>query len=161
MREEVVAGQIDNAIGKVTLDAKIADEIAAELTKESVAASEAAKTTPAATKAALTACEKQLDMLLEMRLSEQIGEQEYVSKKHVLHNRKSELRGGNWKGLRPTEEIGSNRPAGSFWRPNTGQNCSTMENLRKNAIFSKKSVEPTSSRENANGRFQNPLAIRR
>ena len=93
MREEVVAGQIDNAIGKVTLDAKIADEIAAELTKESVAASEAAKTTPAATKAALTACEKQLDMLLEMRLSEQIGEQEYVSKKHVLHNRKAELRG--------------------------------------------------------------------
>ena len=53
----------------------------------------ATKAAVAATKAALTACEKQLDILLDMRLSEQVSEPEYVSKKHILVNRKAELRG--------------------------------------------------------------------
>jgi hypothetical protein len=41
----------------------------------------------------LEMCEKQIDLLLDMRLNEQISEPEYVSKKHVLVNRKAELKG--------------------------------------------------------------------
>jgi superfamily II helicase len=37
--------------------------------------------------------QKQTDLLLDMRLNEQISEPEYVSKKHVLVNRKAELKG--------------------------------------------------------------------
>ena len=44
-------------------------------------------------KADLATCEKQIDLLLDMRLNEQISEPEYVSKKHVLVNRKAELKG--------------------------------------------------------------------
>ena len=41
----------------------------------------------------LSTCEKQIDLLLDMRLNEQITEPEYVSKKHILVNRKAELKG--------------------------------------------------------------------
>jgi hypothetical protein len=44
-------------------------------------------------KADLATCEKQIDLLLDMRLNEQISEPEYVSKKHILVNRKAELKG--------------------------------------------------------------------
>jgi hypothetical protein len=44
-------------------------------------------------KADLGACDKQIDLLLDMRLNEQISEPEYVSKKHILVNRKADLRG--------------------------------------------------------------------
>jgi hypothetical protein len=43
--------------------------------------------------AALCDCLLQMDMLLDMRLNEQISESEYVSKKHLLLNRKAELKG--------------------------------------------------------------------
>ena len=93
VREESIADQVDRSIGKVALEAAIADAMVAALEKERDASATAEEAAAAATKAAIAACEKQIDLLLDMRLSEQIGEPEYVSKKHTLVNRKAELRG--------------------------------------------------------------------
>jgi site-specific DNA recombinase len=93
VREEAIAEQVDRIIGKVALEAAIADAMVAELEKERETSAQAQEVAFASTKAALAACEKQIDLLLDMRLSEQIGEPEYVSKKHILVNRKAELRG--------------------------------------------------------------------
>ena len=93
VREDEIAAQVDREIGKVALEAAIADAMLAELKKEREASAHAEEVATAATKAALAVCEKQIDLLLDMRLSEQIGEPEYVSKKHSLVNRKAELRG--------------------------------------------------------------------
>jgi site-specific DNA recombinase len=93
VREEAIAEQVDRIIGKVALEAAIADAMVAELEKERETSAQAEEVAFASTKAALAACEKQIDLLLDMRLSEQIGEPEYVSKKHILVNRKAELRG--------------------------------------------------------------------
>jgi len=65
----------------------------AELEKERGASAQAEAAAIAATKAAIAACEGQIDLLLDMRLSEQVSESEYVPKKHILVNRKAELRG--------------------------------------------------------------------
>ena len=51
------------------------------------------KAAVARNKADLEKCEKQTDRLLDMRLNEQINEQDYVSKKHGVVNRKAELKG--------------------------------------------------------------------
>jgi hypothetical protein len=93
VREETIAEQIDREITKVALEAALADWMVSELenTREETARAEAAaieKTTEE-----IGQIEKKIDILLDMRLSEQIGEQEYVSKKHVLLNRKAELKG--------------------------------------------------------------------
>ena len=93
VREESIAEQVDREIGKVALEAAIADLVVGDLesTREEAATAQAAAIER--TKADLAQCEKKIDILLDMRLSEQIGEQEYVSKKHILLNRKAELKG--------------------------------------------------------------------
>ena len=93
VREEAIAQQVDQVIGKVALEAAIADTMVAELEKERGASAQAEAAAIAATKAAIAACEGQIDLLLDMRLSEQVSESEYVPKKHILVNRKAELRG--------------------------------------------------------------------
>jgi len=93
VREDEIAAQVDRIIGKVALEASIADAMLAEFKKERAQSANAEAAAIAATKAALTVCEKQIDLLLDLRLSEQVGEAEYVSKKHTLVNRKAELRG--------------------------------------------------------------------
>ena|SRR5208283_1385118 len=93
VREEAIAQQVDQVIGKVALEAAIADTMVAELEKEREASAQAEAAAIAATKAAIATCEAQIDRLLDMRLSEQVSESEYVSKKHILVNRKAELRG--------------------------------------------------------------------
>ena len=93
VREEIIAEQVDREIGKVALEAAIADAMLAELEKEQGVSAKAEAAAVEATKAALAACERQIDLLLDLRLSEQISEPEYVSKKHTLVNRKAELRG--------------------------------------------------------------------
>ena len=91
--EEVIIGQVDHAIGRVALDAMIADKVVRELEGEREAAATKQQATIAQLTAEVAKCEKQMDLLLDMRLNEQIAEGEYVSKKHILVNRKAELRG--------------------------------------------------------------------
>ena len=102
VREEAISEQVDRMIGKVALEAAIADLMAAELEKERAASAQAEETAAAATKAAIAACERQIDLLLDLRLSEQVSEAEYVQRKHLLVNRKAELRG-------KLESFGENR----------------------------------------------------
>ncbi|HEY4246716.1 MAG TPA: recombinase family protein [Lacunisphaera sp.] len=93
VREEVISEQVDRVISKVALEAAVADAMVVELEKERNLSLKATETATAATKIDIAACESKMDLLLDMRLSEQINEPEYVSKKHILVNRKAELRG--------------------------------------------------------------------
>ena len=93
VREEVIADQIDRAIGRVGLETQIADAMLAELENERRAFLEAQAAAIAATKEEIASVDKQTDLLLDMRLSGQIDDQEYVSKKHGLVSRKAELKG--------------------------------------------------------------------
>jgi DNA invertase Pin-like site-specific DNA recombinase len=93
VREDVISSQVDRMIGKVALEAVIADAMLAQLEKERIQSAKDEAASISATKATLAAFEKQLDLLLDLRLSEQVSEPEYVSKKHTLVNRKAELRG--------------------------------------------------------------------
>ena len=93
VREETIAEQVDREIGKVALEAAIADLMVSELEKTREEAATAQAAAIERTKVDLAQCEKKIDILLDMRLSEQIGEQEYVSKKHILLNQKAELKG--------------------------------------------------------------------
>ena len=86
VREEVIAGQIAQAIECVALEAALADKMIRQLEKEREAAAKGQENAIAQLQADLATCEKRLDLLLDMRLSEQISETEYVSKKHVLVN---------------------------------------------------------------------------
>jgi site-specific DNA recombinase len=93
VREESISAQVDRVISKVALEATIADQMFTELVNEREVTAKAEEAAIAATKTALAATDKQIDLLLDLRLSEQISEPEYVSKKHILVNRKAELRG--------------------------------------------------------------------
>ena len=93
VREEAISLQVDREIGKVALEAAIADKMIHALENERVLTAKGQETAINQLKTELTACEKQIDLLLDMRLNEQISEPEYVSKKHTLVNRKAELRG--------------------------------------------------------------------
>jgi site-specific DNA recombinase len=93
VREDMISAQIDRVISKVALEASIADQMFTELEKERADTAKAEEAAIAVTKAAIAATDKQIDLLLDLRLSEQVSEPEYVSKKHILVNRKAELRG--------------------------------------------------------------------
>ena len=93
LREEAMAVQVDTAIGRVALEAAIADNIVRQFEKGREASAKAQEAAVARLKAEMTTCEKQLDLLLDMRLNEQISENEYISKKCLLVNQKAELRG--------------------------------------------------------------------
>ena len=105
VREEDVAAQVDRAIEKVALEAEIADTIVRELHNERAESAKSQEAALAQLKADVANCERQIDLLLDMRLDEQIIEPEYVSKKHILVNRKAELRGK----LEALEENRANR----------------------------------------------------
>ncbi len=92
-REDAISAQVDREISKVALEAAIADQMSTELENERAETAKAEEATITATKAAIAATEKQIDVLLDLRLTEQVSEPEYVSKKHILVNRKAELRG--------------------------------------------------------------------
>lgn len=79
--------QVDRTIGRVALEAAIADKIINQLEQERAETAKAQEATIAQLKVDLTTCEKQIDLLLDMRLNEQVSEPEYVSKKHLLVNR--------------------------------------------------------------------------
>ena len=64
-----------------------------QLESDREATAKSQKAAIAKLKGEFATCEKQIDLLIDMRLNEQISEAEYVSKKHVLVNRKAELRG--------------------------------------------------------------------
>jgi hypothetical protein len=85
--------QVDRTIERVALEATIADRMIRRLERERKAAVKGQEAAIARCKADLATCDKQIDLLLDMRLNEQINEPEYVSKKHVLVNRKAELEG--------------------------------------------------------------------
>ena len=93
VREEAIATQVDSTISRVALEATLADTMIRTLEQDHEAAAKGQEAAVARCKADLAACEKQIDLLLDMRLNEQISEPEYVSKKHILVNRKAELRG--------------------------------------------------------------------
>ena len=93
VREETIAEQVDREITKVALQAALADWMVSELENTREETARAQQEAVETTKKELAQCEKKIDILLDMRLSEQIGEQEYVSKKHDLLNRKAELKG--------------------------------------------------------------------
>jgi hypothetical protein len=78
---------------RVALESILTDAMVNELERDREEAARGQKAAITRCKADLTACEKQIDLLLDMRLNEQISEPEYVSKKHVLVNRKAELKG--------------------------------------------------------------------
>ena len=85
--------QVDRVIERVALEAAITNKMIRQLEKEREATARGQEAAITRLKADLAACEKQIDLLLDMRLNEQISEPEYVSKKHILVNRKAELRG--------------------------------------------------------------------
>jgi site-specific DNA recombinase len=93
VREDQIAPQVDQEIGRVALEALLADTMIAELQSEREATAKSQEAAIARCKAELATCEKQTDLLLDMRLNEQISEPEYVSKKHALVNHKAELKG--------------------------------------------------------------------
>jgi site-specific DNA recombinase len=93
VREEAMVLQVDRAITRVALESLIADKIITELQNDRVKAAKSQESAITRIKADLTTCEKQIDLLLDMRLDEQITEPEYVLKKHILVNRKAELKG--------------------------------------------------------------------
>ena len=93
VREEAIAAQVDGYIGKVALDAAIADNIIQALENEREDAAKAQEQAVARLKADMAKCEQKIDLLLDMRLNEQISEPEYVSKKHILVNEKAEIKG--------------------------------------------------------------------
>jgi site-specific DNA recombinase len=93
VREEAIALQVDHTIERVALEAAIADKMIRQLEKEREATAKGQEAAITRLKADLATCEKQIDLLLDMRLNEQISEPEYVSRKHILVNRKAELRG--------------------------------------------------------------------
>jgi hypothetical protein len=93
VREEDIAMQVDRTIGRVALEAAIADKMVHQLEKDREATAKRQEAAITRLKADITTCEKQTDLLLDLRLNEQISEPEYVSKKHVLVNRKAELKG--------------------------------------------------------------------
>jgi hypothetical protein len=93
VREEAIVSQVDRAISKIALGGSIADAILAELESDGREATKRQEAAVAETRADLALCEKRIDLLLDMRLSEQVAEAEHVSKKHILVNRKAELRG--------------------------------------------------------------------
>ncbi len=93
VREEAMVTQIDGVISKVALEAVIADKITSALESDRESAAKAQEAAKTRLKADLAACERQIDLLLDMRLDEQITEPEYVLKKHILVNRKAELKG--------------------------------------------------------------------
>ena len=93
VREEVIASQIDETLGRVALDATIAETMLGDLETSRVSSQGAQEAAVRALQTDLAKCEKQIDLLLDLRLSEAVGEAEYVSKKATLINRKAELRG--------------------------------------------------------------------
>jgi hypothetical protein len=90
---QAIAMQVDQTIERVALEAAIADKMVRQLEKDREATARGQESAIMRLKADITTCEKQTDLLLDLRLNEQISETEYVSKKHVLVNRKAELRG--------------------------------------------------------------------
>ena len=93
VREEAIVMQVDQTIGRVTLETAIADKIVRELENDREASAKAQEAAIARVRDDLTTCEKQTDLLLDMRLNEQISENEYISKKCALVNQKAELKG--------------------------------------------------------------------
>jgi site-specific DNA recombinase len=93
VREEAMAIQVDHQISRVALEVGTADKMISVLEIDRARAVEGQVAAKTRLKAELTACEKQIDLLLDMRLDEQITEPEYVLKKHILVNRKAELKG--------------------------------------------------------------------
>ena len=93
VREEAMVTQVDREILRVALEAAITDEMLSALENDREKAAVGQEVAKTRLKADLTACEKQIDLLLDMRLDNQITEPEYILKKHILVNRKAELKG--------------------------------------------------------------------
>jgi hypothetical protein len=93
LREEAMAVQVDTEIGRVALEAAIADNIIRDFETGREASAKAQEAAVERLKAEITTCEKQIELLLDMRLNEQISENEYVAKKCLLVNQKAEARG--------------------------------------------------------------------
>ena len=94
-----------------------------------------------------------------MGLDEQITEPEYVSKKHILANRKTELR-ANWRRLSTTARIGSNRSSSSYKRLKAPLFWSLRGIQKRTSISSEKSARTfRRRRKTLSVEFKNPWNI--
>jgi site-specific DNA recombinase len=105
VREENALGQINEMIAAFTDEAQTADRVIATLETEAREQTEAGQGHLVRFRLDLTACEAKLDALLDMALNKAIAEEEYLPKKHILLNRKAELR----EKIAAAERQGTNR----------------------------------------------------